>query len=139
LNLELFIFYSPLSFRGKVRRLPSIFDFQNQGSKLCAVARVCHSRRASIRFDEKAKLNWEVIMLVKITMVIGLILGTASGALAAPKHKHHATAHAKATYAKVVHAPNSAYDVYNTRGWYIGSDPDATIRFMFAMDPAAND
>ena len=37
------------------------------------------------------------------------------------------------------HSSNPAYDVYDTRGWYIGSDPDATIRSMMAMDPASVD
>jgi len=166
-------------------------------------------------------------MLVKITMAIALILGTASGALATPKQKHNTnrvsglyhvqhsgstsrskTAHAKRTYAKIVHAKttqkqkhrtnhshvaydsrnwsfgspmsalamvnpnqgrnrhyelyntraqysrpgsrpaarplprhssNPAYDVYDTRGWYIGSDPDPTVRFMIAIDPASVD
>jgi hypothetical protein len=173
------------------------------------------------------KLNWGVTMLVKITMAIALILGTASGALATPKQKHNTnrvsdlyhvqhsgstsrskTAHAKRTYAKIVHAKttqkqkhrtnqvhvaydsrnwsfgsatgalvmvnpnrsgnrhyelyntraqysrpgsrpaamplsrhssNPAYDVYDTSGRYIGSDPDAMVRFMFAMDPASVD
>jgi len=37
------------------------------------------------------------------------------------------------------HSSNPAYDVYSTRGWYIGSDPDPTVRFMFAMDPSSVD
>jgi len=37
------------------------------------------------------------------------------------------------------HSSNPAYDVYDTRGWYIGSDPDPTIRSMMAMDPALVD
>jgi len=178
-------------------------------------------------FDEKQNSTGRVIMLVKITMAIALILGTASGAVAKPKQTHNTgrvsglyhvqhsgstsrskTAHAKRTYAKIVHAKttqkqkhrtnqahvayenrgwsfssatsalamvntnqsgnrhyklydtraqysapgsrpaatalprhssNPAYDVYSTRGWYIGSDPDATVRFMIAMDPASVD
>jgi hypothetical protein len=164
-------------------------------------------------------------MFIKITIAIALVLGTASGALAASKQKHNATgshvysthnqhggsasrvktAHAKTTRAKATHirtaqkhhvieayalyenrnwsfagatsalamakpksgnrhheiydaraqysgrasraaatpqqrhSSNPAYDVYSTRGWYIGSDPDATIRFMMAMDPASVD
>jgi hypothetical protein len=169
-------------------------------------------------------------MFVKITIAIAFILGTASGALAAPKQKQHTnrahvhdthgqhggsasrvktthakTAHAKTARAKTTHAKtaqkrrtietyasyesrnwtfgsatsalamvnpkqsgrhaelyyaraqytgpasraaatpkqrhssNPAYDVYDTRGWYIGSDPDATIRSMMAMDPASVD
>ena len=160
-------------------------------------------------------------MFAKITIAIALILGTASGALAAPKQKQHTsrtylhhthgqhgrsasrvkTAHVKTTHFKAVqkqkhrttqayatyeswsfgsatsafamanpqrtsyryeelyntraqvsgpasravatskqkHSRNPGYDVYNTRGWYIGSDPDATIRFMMAMDPSYSD
>jgi hypothetical protein len=164
-------------------------------------------------------------MFAKITIAIALILGTASGALAAPKQKQHTnrtysydthgqhgrsvsrakTAHVQTTHFKAVqkqkqkhrtsqayasyeshnwsfgsatsafamenpkrssyryegfynaraqvsgpasraaatpkqkHSSNSAYDVYDTRGWYIGSDPDATIRFMMAMDPTYTD
>jgi hypothetical protein len=37
------------------------------------------------------------------------------------------------------HSSNPANDVYDTRGWYIGSDPDANVRFMMKMDPAATD
>jgi hypothetical protein len=158
-------------------------------------------------------------MFLRITIAIALVLGMASGALAAPKQKHNAsrayfhdthahhggsasrvrTTHARTTYAKTRHAKtahvkakhvaikaygryrshnwsfgsaastlamanannsnrhhtpgqashaaatqqrhssNPSYDVYNTRGWYTGSDPDATVRFMMEMDPASVD
>jgi hypothetical protein len=35
------------------------------------------------------------------------------------------------------HSTNPAYDVYNVRGQYVGSDPDATVRAQIARDPAA--
>jgi len=170
-------------------------------------------------------------MFVKITIAIALVLGTASGALAAPKQKHNAsrsyvhdthrhhggsasrvrTAHAKTAHARTArartahertthlaieayiqsrsgsfgsaasalamanpksnthhqeiyytraqstpaqgsgsasraaattqqrHSSNPAYDVFSIRGWYIGSDPDATVRSMMRLDPAAVD
>ena len=177
-------------------------------------------------------------MFVKITIAIALVLGTASGALAASKQKHNAsrsyvydthrhhggsasriktahakTAHARTTRAKTAHertkriaieayvmfqsrsgsfesaasalamakpkssnhhqevyyaraqytpaqyaraevsgsasraaataqprhSSNPAYDVYSIRGWYVGSDPDPTVRSMMQMDPAAVD
>jgi hypothetical protein len=182
-------------------------------------------------------------MFVKITIAIALVLGTASGALAAPKQKHNAsrshvydthrhhsgsasrvktahatTVHARTTRAKTAHvktahertkhpaieaytthqsrsgsferaasalamanpkssnrhqeiyytraqytpaqdtraevsgsasraaataqprhSSNPAYDVYSIRGWYVGSDPDPTVRSMMQMDPAAVD
>jgi hypothetical protein len=37
------------------------------------------------------------------------------------------------------HGGNPANDVYDTRGWYIGSDPDATVRAMMSMDPTGSD
>jgi hypothetical protein len=101
----------------------------------------------------KGKLNLGGIMLVKITMAIALILGTASGALATPKQKHNTnrvshlnhvqhsgstsrskTAHAKKTYAKIVHAKtaqkqrhrtNQAHAAYETRNWSFGSATSA--------------
>ena len=161
-------------------------------------------------------------MFVKITLAIALVLGTASGALAAPKQKHNTnrahdlsdtrgqhggnvarakTTHAKTTHVRTAqkqrhrtnqvyaayesrnwsfgsatsalvmvspkqsrhyelyntraqytglafgaaatpkqkHSSNPAYDVYDVRGWYIGSDPDGTIRAMMALDPASTD
>src|SRR5215467_2035770 len=92
-------------------------------------------------------------MLVKITMAIALILGTASGALATPKQKHNTnrvsglyhvqhsgstsrskTAHAKRTYAKIVHAKTTqkqksrtkqAHIAYESRNWSFGSSTSA--------------
>ena len=37
------------------------------------------------------------------------------------------------------HGDNPAHDVYDNRGWYIGSDPDATVRAMMALDPTGSD
>jgi hypothetical protein len=37
------------------------------------------------------------------------------------------------------HSPNPAWDVYSTRGRYIGSDPDPFIRGQLARDPAQHD
>lgn len=34
-----------------------------------------------------------------------------------------------------IHSPNPAYDVYDTQGTYIGSDPDPFIRNELARDP----
>jgi hypothetical protein len=36
------------------------------------------------------------------------------------------------------HSPNPAWDVYDTRGRYVGSDPDPFIRSQLARDPAQN-
>jgi hypothetical protein len=188
-----------------------------------AVGHGLQTALADLHFNEKQNSTRGVPMFAKITIAIALILGTASGALAAPKQKQHTsrtylydahgqhgrsvsrakTAHVKTTHFKTVpkqkhrtsqayasyeshnwsfggatsafamanskrssyryeelyntraqvsgpasraaatpkqkHSSNSAYDVYDTRGWYIGSDPDATIRFMMAMDPTYTD
>jgi hypothetical protein len=57
-------------------------------------------------------------MLIKTTMALAVILGTASGALAATK----------------THSTNPAHDVYDSRGRYVGSDPDPAIRFQLRRD-----
>ncbi len=59
-------------------------------------------------------------MLTRATFVLAIIIGTASGALAASTQ--HST------------APN--HDVYDTRGIYVGSDPDANVRFELRRDQA---
>jgi len=53
-------------------------------------------------------------------MALALILASASGSLAAQKK----------------HSTSPAYDVYDTRGHYVGSDPDPFIRNQLANDPS---
>jgi len=57
-------------------------------------------------------------MFTKTTIALALVLGTASGTLAAVKQQSI--------------APN--HDVYDARGKYIGSDPDANVRFELRRD-----
>ena len=57
-------------------------------------------------------------MLIKTTMALAVILGTASGALAATK----------------THSTNPAHDVYDSLSRYVGSDPDPAIRFELRRD-----
>ena len=52
-------------------------------------------------------------MFTKTTFVVAFVLATASGALAATKQQSS--------------APRN--DVYDVRGTYVGSDPDANVRF----------
>jgi hypothetical protein len=40
---------------------------------------------------------------------------------------------------QVRHSSNRAFDVYDTSGRYIGSDPDPFIRSQLARDPHPND
>ena len=56
-------------------------------------------------------------MFAKTALAIALIIGTASGAFAAPKN----------------YSTNPAHDVF-VNGKYVGSDPDPTIRSMLARD-----
>jgi hypothetical protein len=57
-------------------------------------------------------------MFTRTTFALAIILATASGALAATKQ--HGV------------APN--HDVYDARGAYVGSDPDANVRFELRRD-----
>jgi hypothetical protein len=57
-------------------------------------------------------------MFTKTTFALALVLATASGALAATKQQSS--------------APRN--DVYDVRGTYVGSDPDANVRFELHRD-----
>ena len=57
-------------------------------------------------------------MFTKTAFALVLVAGTASSVLAAPR----------------IHSTNPAFDVYDTRGWYLGSDPDPTVRAMIQRD-----
>src|SRR5262249_34103987 len=77
--------------------------------------------------------------------------GSATGALAMvnpnqDRNRHYELYNTRAQYSRPGsrpaarplprHSSNPAYDVYDTRGWYIGSDPDPTGPFMISIDPA---
>ena len=57
-------------------------------------------------------------MFSKTIVAVVLLVGTASTVLAAPKN----------------YSTNPAHDVYDIRGKYVGSDPDAHVRFMLQRD-----
>jgi hypothetical protein len=63
-------------------------------------------------------------MFTKIAMTALVIVGTASGAMAANGKRMHST--------------NAAHDVYSVNGTYLGSDPDSRIRFELARDRGAS-
>ena len=65
-------------------------------------------------------------MFTKATFALTLVLATASGALAATKHPD----------AALKNAYNSAAvaTVYNPSGHYVGTDPDAAVRFELQRD-----
>ena len=60
-------------------------------------------------------------MFGKTVLTLSIILATASGTLAATKG----------------HATNPSRDVYDARGAYAGSDPDANVRFELHRDAGA--
>jgi hypothetical protein len=85
-------------------------------------------------------------MLIRTTIAVAVILASASGSLAAQK-KHSTNPAQNPAYlafasgsaaARTKHSTNPAYDVYNTRGQYVGSDPDATVRAQLARDSATD-
>jgi hypothetical protein len=47
-----------------------------------------------------------------------------------------ATLMASPAFAQVRHSPHRSWDVYNTNGRYVGSDPDPNVREMIARDRA---
>ena len=57
-------------------------------------------------------------MFLKTALALAIVVGTAAGAVAAPKK----------------YSSNPANDVFDTRGKYLGSDPDPTIRSMLYRD-----
>ena len=59
-------------------------------------------------------------MFTKTVFALAIVVGAASGALAATKHQ------------SIV--PN--HDVYDVRSTYVGADPDANIRFELRRDQA---
>jgi hypothetical protein len=85
-------------------------------------------------------------MFTRITTALLVVLGITSGALAATAHRQHAdpfSAYGAASGAPAAmrhrpHSPNPAWDVYNSLGYYIGSDPDPLIRDELRRD-SAND
>ena len=82
-------------------------------------------------------------MLLRTTMALALVLASASGALAAQKkHTNDAAYRAFASSsqqaAQTKHSTNPGYDVYNTRGHYVGSDPDPTVRAQLGRDSATD-
>jgi hypothetical protein len=84
-------------------------------------------------------------MLIRTTMALALVLASASGSLAAPKkhsndpaYRAFASAPVTAPAPRAKHSTNPANDVYNTRGVYVGSDPDPAVRAQIARDPATD-
>ena len=78
----------------------------------------------------------------KIALSVVIILSTAPAALAETPSKYvrhmsrpAATARAMVPSNQVRHSSNPAFDVYDGRGHYLGSDPDPRIRMELLRDP----
>src|SRR5262245_29346159 len=101
--------------------------------------RTVRSQRCEPKFKQR-----RFTMLIRTTMALALIVASASGSLAA--QKKHSTDPAYRAFAseslasasQKKHSTNPAYDVYDVRGRYVGSDPDATVRAQIARDPVAD-
>ena len=83
-------------------------------------------------------------MLIRTTVALAIILTSASGSLAAQK-KHSTnpayqafSSESLAAQNQKKHGTNPANDVYNVRGHYVGSDPDAAVRAQIARDPSVD-
>ena len=76
-----------------------------------------------------------------IALSIAVALGAASAALAKTPSKHVRDTFASAWAARAMapsnqvrHSSNTAFDVYDSRGHYVGSDPDPRIRMDLLRD-----
>jgi len=87
-------------------------------------------------------------MSIKTQIVLSVViaLGSASAALAYAPSKHDrsmfgstAAARAMARSKQVRHSSNPGFDVYDTSGRYVGSDPDPFIRSQLMRDPHPED
>jgi hypothetical protein len=97
--------------------------FENRlknSSNVKAVTRATSSGRhsASTHHEGVRTQAGDVNMFTKIAIALALVLGTASGTLAATKQQGT--------------TPN--HDVYDFHGKYVGSDPDANVRFELRRD-----
>jgi hypothetical protein len=88
----------------------------------------------------------DTTMSIKTQMAlsVAIALCSTSAALAYAPSKHDrfdsaASARAMVRSNQVRHSSNPAFDVYDTRGRYLGSDPDPFIRSQLARDPAKGD
>jgi len=85
-------------------------------------------------------------MNIKTILAAATLVALASPAFAKPAH--HSTRHqVRAVDAYAAAYPNvrtqrtnrGSNDVYDIRGHYIGSDPDATVRSQLERDPSQGD
>jgi hypothetical protein len=77
-----------------------------------------------------------------IALSVAIVLGAASEASARVPSKHVRDTFAPAWAARAMapsnqirHSGNPAFDVYDSRGHYVGADPDPRIRMELLRDP----
>jgi hypothetical protein len=82
----------------------------------------------------------------KIALSVAVVLSAGSAASANVSSKHVRETFAPAWSARAMvpssqtrRSSNRAFDVYDTSGRYVGSDPDPFIRSQLARDPHPND
>jgi len=87
-------------------------------------------------------------MFSKTQMVlsVAIVIGTASAAFADSASRYGRFSFESAAMARAIvhssetrHSSNRAFDVFDTSGRYVGSDPDPFIRSQLARDPAGGD
>jgi hypothetical protein len=64
-------------------------------------------------------------MFTKSAIALAIIVGITSGALAATTQRQH--------------SPNPAWDVYDSSGHYVGSDPDPNVRMQLQFDHGSSE
>jgi len=93
---------------------PPIFDMQAHI--------VCEHRKVQINQSRRSVVK-KLITIVALTATLVSAPALTSTMAMAAGHS--------------VHSTNPAFDVYNTRGHYVGSDPDPFIRDQLARDPGS--
>jgi hypothetical protein len=92
-------------------------------------------------------------MYTKTILAAATLVALAAASPALAKTTHNTTHHSSRNEVRPVDAYAAAYrnvrtkrpnhrtnnDVYDVRGHYVGSDPDATIRAQLARDPSQGD
>jgi hypothetical protein len=145
-----------------LRLLVLIFDFAKSSDQNSCCGTQCRKQAIALGHGVQAAparahsmrsktQNGGLPMFIKITLAIALILGTTSGALAAPKQKHNTNrahlsdtraqhggsvsrakiAHAKRAHVRTAqkqkHRTNQVFASYESRNWSFGSATSALV------------
>ncbi len=80
-----------------------------------------------------------LIALAIVTMATTPVFAQTSRSHAPKSQSAYASANAFAYAKSGVRAVNRSHDVFDTRGRFVGSDPDPNVRNMLAHDSGVND